>query len=138
MPEAEPLQLIDVDFEELLGGLAKRPLGPEPYPFVFLDVSQDARADRIVVVATGFRGGGDAETIGVHAGADTPDFWRDFLSDLRARGLRGVVEVASARSGHLGAALVRELPGVMWHPSLNIDDYARRARRAHVESRPAG
>jgi putative transposase len=106
----------------------ERPLGEQPFPYVFLDatychsrIGGDAHgkggrvASRAVVIATGVRADGHREVLGSDVG-DSEDevFWTDFLRSLRARGLAGVQLVISDAHSGLKKAITKVLSGASW------------------------
>jgi len=110
--------------DETVGAFRSRTLGHARFPYVFLDatylhVREAARGQvvsKAVVVATGVTEHGGREILGLDvgdsrghlplAGADET-FWRKFLTDLKDRGLSGVLLVISEQHAGLVKALNR-------------------------------
>jgi putative transposase len=98
-----------------------RPLGEQPFPYVFLDATYcKARVggrvvSQAVVIATGVRADGHREVLGCAVGdSETEPFWTEFLRDLRGRGLTGVQLVVSDAHSGLKAAIATVLQGATW------------------------
>ena len=97
-----------------------RPLAAE-YPYVWLDaryekVREDGRVQAMaVVVAYGVRADGVREVLGVDVTAgEHVVFWRAFLQDLVARGMRGVRLVISDAHPGLRQAIREVFVGAAW------------------------
>jgi len=110
----------------------------EPYPYVTLD----ARYERVreggvitsqaVLVAIGIDWEGRRQVLGVEvANRESRSSWRQFLSELRQRGLHGVEYVVSDNHEGLKAAIREILPEAAWqrcyvHFLRNALDYLPR------------
>ena len=91
------------------------------YPYVWLDalylkVRQNHRiVSQAAVVAIGVRETGEREVIGLALGAaESEAFWLEFLRQLVARGLHGVLLVTSDSHEGLKAAIAKVLTGTTW------------------------
>ena len=98
-----------------------RPLGEQPFPYVFLDATYcKARINKrvvsqAVVIATGVSANGRREVLGCAVGdSETQPFWTEFLRDLRERGLDGVQLVISDSHRGLTNAISAVLAGASW------------------------
>lgn len=109
----------DLDIE--VAAFRDRPLGEQPYPYVFLDATYcKARVghrvvSRAVVIATGVTASGHREVLGVDVG-DSEDeaFWKAFLTGLKRRGLGGVQLVISDAHEGLKKAIAAAMSGASW------------------------
>jgi putative transposase len=99
-----------------VGAFRNRTLGHARFPYVFLDatylhVREAARGQvvsKAVVVATGVTEHGTREILGLDVGdSEDETFWRRFLTDLKGRGLSGVLLVISDQHAGLVKALNR-------------------------------
>jgi putative transposase len=107
---------LDVEVNDFL----TRPIEREtPYLFIdatYLKIRDDHRyVGKAVFIAVGIRGDGYKEVLGVRiADSEGEEFWREFLEDLKDRGLRGVELVVS--DGHRGIknAVQGSLVGSSW------------------------
>src|SRR5271154_156548 len=91
------------------------------FPYVFLDATYcKVRigahvVSHALVVATGVSIEGTREVLGTAVGdSESFDFWREFLTGLRARGLSGVHLVISDAHAGLKAAVARQFSGASW------------------------
>jgi transposase-like protein len=99
-----------------------RPLGEAgPFTFVAADaltmkVREGGRViNAVVLVATGVNGDGHREVLGMRvATAETGPAWKEFFTDLVARGLAGVRLVTSDAHAGLVEAIAANLPGASW------------------------
>jgi putative transposase len=98
-----------------------RPLGEQPFPYVFLEATYcKARVNgrvvsQAVVIATGVSADGHREVLGCQVGdSETEEFWTEFLRDPRGRGLAGVQLVISDAHSGLVAAVGAVLQGAAW------------------------
>ena len=106
--------------DEIVGAFRTRTLGHVGFPYVFLDatylhVREAARGQvvsKAVVVATGVTEHGAREILGLDVGdSEDETFWRKFLTDLKDRGLSGVLLVISDQHAGLVKALTRCFAG---------------------------
>jgi len=106
--------------DETVGAFRGRTLGHARFPYVFLDatylhVREAARGQvvsKAVVVATGVTEHGTREILGLDVGdSEDETFWRKFLTDLKDRGLSGVLLVISDQHAGLVKALTRCFAG---------------------------
>ena len=109
-------QKLDADLERF----ARRPL-EEPYPFVVLDARYEKIRDesvirsRAVLVAIGINWDGRRCVLGVElANRESASSWKEFLLDLRQRGLTGVEFVVSDDHPGRRRAIVEVLPEAAW------------------------
>jgi len=102
--------------DESVGAFRSRTLDHARFPYVFLDatylpVREAARGQvvsKAVVVATGVTEHGGREILGLDVGdSEDETFWRKFLTDLKDRGLGGVMLVISDQHAGLVKALNR-------------------------------
>jgi putative transposase len=98
-----------------------RPLGDQPFPYVFLDATYckvrigQRVVSQAVVIATGVSADGRREVLGCAVGdSETEAFWTEFLRDLRDRGLHGVQLVISDAHSGLVNAVDAVLQGSAW------------------------
>ena len=99
----------------------ERSLTHTTFPYVFLDatyckVRVGAHVvSHALVVATGVSIEGTREVLGTAVGdSESFDFWREFLTGLRARGLSGVHLVISDAHAGLKAAVAQQFTGASW------------------------
>jgi putative transposase len=106
--------------DEVVTAFRTRRLDHTEFPYVYLDATylhvRNATSQVVsmaAVVATGVRGDGGREVLGLDVG-DSEDevFWRCFLTALKKRGLTGVLLVISDQHAGLVAALRRSFQGV--------------------------
>jgi transposase-like protein len=117
---ASAVSRLNVKLDETLRRFAERPLD-EDYPYVILDARYEAvREDgivskRAVLVAIGVNMDGRRCILGVAlANRESRSSWKEFLSSLISRGLRGVEYVVSDSHEGLKQAVVQTLPGAVW------------------------
>jgi putative transposase len=98
-----------------------RSLAHTQFPYVFCDatfckVRIGAHVvSQALVVATGVSIDGTREVLGTAVGdSESYEFWREFLSSLRARGLTGVHLVISDAHAGLKAAVAQQFTGSSW------------------------
>ena len=98
-----------------------RPLGEQPFPYVFLDATyckvriNQRVVSQAVVIATGVSADGTREVLGCQVGdSETEAFWAEFLRGLRDRGLAGVQLVISDSHRGLVNAVAAVLQGAAW------------------------
>ncbi len=120
-----------------LTAFARRRL-KEPYPYLILDaryerVREDGViASQAVLIAVAVDGDGRRQVLAVElANRESRSSWRDFLSDLKQRGLRGVEFVVSDDHPGLKAAIREVLTEAVWqrcyvHFLRNALDYVPR------------
>lgn len=99
----------------------ERTLTHTPFPYVFLDATYcKVRigahvVSHALVVATGVSIEGTREVLGTAVGdSESFDFWREFLTGLKARGLSGVHLVISDAHAGLKAAITQQFSGAAW------------------------
>ena len=109
-------QKLDADLERF----ARRSL-EEPYPFVVLDAryekirEESVIRSRAVLVAIGINWDGRRCVLGVElANRESASSWKEFLLDLRQRGLTGVEFVVSDDHPGRRRAIVEVLPEAAW------------------------
>jgi len=111
---------ICAELDEQVAEFTGRPIS-EPFPYLFLDATYlkahegPQVVSKAVVIATGVRGDGHREVLGLDVG-DSEDgaFWTAFLRGLRARGLSGVKLVISDAHEGLKTAIGAVLVGAAW------------------------
>ncbi len=119
---ASAVSRLNVKLDESLRRFAERPLGEE-YPYVMLDARYErVREDgivqkRAVLIAIGVNYDGRL------ANRESRTSWKDFLTSLVARGLRGVEFVVSDDHEGLKRAVTQVLPGgvaaLLWREELH-------------------
>ncbi|BDB62835.1 MULTISPECIES: IS256 family transposase [Rhodococcus] len=99
----------------------ERTLTHTSFPYVFLDatfckVRVGAHVvSQALVVATGVSIDGSREVLGTAVGdSESFEFWREFLTSLKARGLSGVHLVISDAHSGLKAAVMQQFAGSSW------------------------
>ncbi|MGA4693096.1 IS256 family transposase [Rhodococcus sp. AB351] len=99
----------------------ERTLTHTSFPYVFLDatfckVRVGAHVvSQALVVATGVSIDGSREVLGTAVGdSESYEFWREFLTSLKARGLSGVHLVISDAHSGLKAAVMQQFAGSSW------------------------
>jgi putative transposase len=99
----------------------ERSLTHTSFPYVFLDATYcKVRigahvVSHALVVATGVSIEGTREVLGTAVGdSESFDFWREFLTGLKARGLSGVHLVISDAHAGLKAAVAQQFTGASW------------------------
>jgi transposase-like protein len=117
---ASAVSRLNVKLDETLRRFAERPLD-EDYPYLILDARYErVREDgvvskRAVLVAIGVNMDGRRCVLGVAlANRESRTSWKDFISLLIGRGLRGVEYVVSDSHEGLKQAVVQTLPGAVW------------------------
>lgn len=117
---ASAVSRLNAKLDETLRRFAERPLD-EDYPYVILDARYErVREDgvvtkRAVLVAIGVNLDGRRCVFGVAlANRESRTSWKDFLSSLLRRGLRGVEYVVSDNHEGLKQAVTQTLPGAVW------------------------
>ena len=101
--------------------LRTRRLDHQAFVYVWLDATYvHVRENRhvvskAVVIATGLRADGHREVLGVDIGdSENETFWKEFLGDLRERGLAGTKLVISDAHAGLVAAIRSKFQGSTW------------------------
>jgi putative transposase len=104
-----------------IGRFRERTLTHTTFPYVFLDATYcKVRigahvVSHALVVATGVSMEGTREVLGTAVGdSESFDFWREFLTGLKARGLSGVHLVISDAHAGLKAAISQQFTGAAW------------------------
>ena len=117
---ASTVSTINQKLDEDLERFARRPL-EEPYPYVVLDARYEKiREDsvirsRAVLVAIGINWDGRRCVLGVElANRESASSWKDFLLDLRQRGLHGVELIVSDDHPGLRRAITEVAPEAAW------------------------
>jgi putative transposase len=122
-----------------------RPLGDEPYPYLWLDATyvKVREAGRVTsmaaLVATGVAQSGERRILGLElaAGNDEGSAWPGFIGSLVERGLAGVRLVISDDHRGLVKAVHEQLLGAAWqrcrvHFTRNAQDLVPRSARSMV------
>jgi putative transposase len=134
---ASTISRINQSLDEELEKFAQRRL-EEAYPYLILDaryekVRQDSVIQtRAVMVAIGINEDGRRCVLAVElANRESESSWRDFIGQMRGRGLRGVEFVASDDHAGLRKAIAEMLPEAVWqrcyvHFLRNALDYLPR------------
>ncbi|MGW4126518.1 IS256 family transposase [Nocardia sp. NPDC004711] len=104
-----------------VGRFRERSLSHTEFPYIWLDatyckVRVGAHVvSQALVVATGMSIDGTREVLGTAVGdSESFEFWREFLTGLRARGLSGVHLVVSDAHSGLKAAVAQQFTGASW------------------------
>ncbi len=134
---------LDAEVEAFRG----RPLGDEPYPYLWLDATyvKVRETGRVVamaaLVAVGVSGSGERRILGLElaAGNDEGSAWPTFIRSLVERGLGGVRLVISDDHRGLVKAVREQLLGAAWqrcrvHCTRNAQDLVPRHARSMVAS----
>jgi len=109
--------------DEQVQAFLRRPLDQARFPYVFLDATYlHGRLNknlqvvsRAAVVAIGVNEHGRREVLGLKVGdSESEPFWRDFIAELKERGLGGIQLVASDAHVGLKAAIGRMFQGCCW------------------------
>jgi len=125
----------------------QRPLGDEPYPYLWLDATyvKVREGGRVVsmaaLVATGVAQSGERRILGLElaAGNDEGSAWPAFIRGLVERGLSGVRLVISDDHRGLVKAVREQLLGAAWqrcrvHCTRNAQDLVPRHARSMIAS----
>ena len=117
---ASAVSRLNVKLDETLRRFAERPLD-EDYAYVILDARYERVREegvvqkRAVLIAIGVNMEGRRCVLGVTlANRESRSSWKDFLSSLVTRGLRGVEFVVSDDHEGLKQAVTQVLPGAVW------------------------
>lgn len=120
----------------------RQPLDQKEFPFLMVDatyfkVREEHRiVSKALMLAVGITAEGKREVIGLNAYDDESHMaWLDFLTDLRQRGLHGVIMVTSDAHPAILSSLVKVFPGVPWqrcqfHFTRNIIDATPKSQQA--------
>ena len=134
---ASTISAINKGLDEGLTKFAQRRLS-EPYPYLILDARYEkVREDGIiqgqaVLLAIGINWEGQRQVLGVElANRESQSSWREFLLNLRQRGLSGVDVAVSDDHAGLRKAIAEVLPEAAWqrcyvHFLRNALDYLPR------------
>ena len=134
---ASSISRINQSLDEELEKFARRQL-EEPYPYLILDARYEkVREDgvirsRAVLVAIGINEDGRRCILAVElANRESESSWKDFIAQLRQRGLRGVEFAVSDDHAGLRKAIAESLPEAVWqrcyvHFLRNALDYLPR------------
>jgi len=134
---ASAISRMNQNLDEELEKFARRPL-EEAYPYLILDARYEkVREDgvirsRAVLVAIGINEDGRRCVLAVElANRESESSWKDFIGQLRQRGLRGVEMVISDDHAGLRKAIAESLPEAVWqrcyvHFLRNALDYLPR------------
>jgi len=117
---ASAISAINKRLDESLAAFARRPL-QEPFVYLILDARYEkvreagVVASQAVLIAVGVDGDGYRQVLGVEmANRESRSSWKDFLLDLKTRGLRGVELVVSDDHAGLVAAIGEVLCEAAW------------------------
>ena len=112
---------ICVGLDTEIARFRERTLTHTAFPYVFLDATYcKVRigahvVSHALVVATGVSIEGTREVLGTAVGdSESFDFWREFLTGLKARGLSGVHLVIYDAHAGLKAAVAQQFSGASW------------------------
>jgi len=134
---ASSISRINQSLDEELEKFAKRQL-EEAYPYLILDARYEKVREegvirsRAVLVAIGINEDGRRCILAVElANRESESSWKDFIGQLRQRGLRGVEFVVSDDHAGLRKAIAESLPEAVWqrcyvHFLRNALDYLPR------------
>jgi putative transposase len=134
---ASTVSTINQKLDEDLERFARRRL-EEPYPYLVLDARYEKVREegvirsRAVLVAIGINWDGRRCVLGVDlANRESASSWKEFLLDLRQRGLHGVELVVSDNHSGLRRAIMEVVPEAAWqrcyvHFLRNALDYLPR------------
>jgi putative transposase len=134
---ASSISTITARLDAQLAEFSQRPLS-EAFPYVVVDARYERVREggvivsRAVLIALGIDWEGRRQVLAVeYANRESQGSWREFLLQLKARGLNGVQFVVSDDHPGLKAAIREVLPGVWWqrcyvHFLRNALDYLPR------------
>jgi len=134
---ASSISAITARLDGQLEEFSQRPL-PEAFPYVVVDARYERVREggvivsRAILIALGIDWEGRRQVLAVeYANRESRSSWREFLVQLKARGLNGVQFVVSDDHPGLKAAIREVLPGVWWqrcyvHFLRNALDYLPR------------
>lgn len=135
---SEACKQLDPDIE----AFRKQPLDDKEFPFLMVDaayfkVREDHRImSKALMLAIGYTFEGKREVVGFNVYDDESNpTWFDFLSDLKSRGLHGVMMITSDAHPAILNSIVKVFPGVPWqrcqfHFTRNIIDAAPKSQQA--------
>jgi putative transposase len=117
---ASAISAVNKTLDESLERFAKRPL-EEAYPYLVLDARYEkVRQDGVirsqtVQIAIGINDEGRQQILAVElANRESQTSWKDFLLELKSRGLRGVEFVVSDDHPGLKRAIAEVIPEAVW------------------------
>jgi putative transposase len=117
---ASSISAVNKTLDESLERFAHRPL-EEPYPYLILDARYEkVRDDGVIVsqavqIAIGINEEGRRQILAVElANRESGTSWKDFLLELKRRGLRGVECVVSDDHPGLKRAIAEVVPEAAW------------------------
>jgi putative transposase len=117
---ASAVSEINKKLDEELGRFARRQLESE-YPYLTVDARYEKLREngvirsRAVLVAIGIDGEGRRHVLGVElANRESATSWKEFLLNLKRRGLRGVIFAVSDDHPGLKRAIMEVLPEAYW------------------------
>ena len=117
---ASAISAINDRLDESLAFCTRRPLQGR-FAYLFLDERYEklreagAVVSKTVMIAVGIDWDGRPQIIGVEmASGESDSGWKDFLLDLKSRGLKGVELVVSTHHDGLVAAIAEVLPEAAW------------------------
>jgi len=134
---ASSISAITARLDAQLEEFSRRPL-TEAFPYVILDARYERVREggvivsRAILIALGIDWEGRRQVLAVeYANRESQSSWREFLVQLQARGLNGVLVVVSDDHPGLKAAIREVLPGAWWqrcyvHFLRNALDYLPR------------
>jgi len=134
---ASSISTITARLDARLEEFSRRAL-PEAFPYVILDARYERVREggvivsRAILIALGIDWEGRRQVLAVeYANRESQSSWREFLLQLKGRGLQGVQFVVSDDHPGLKAAIREVLPGVWWqrcyvHFLRNALDYLPR------------
>jgi transposase-like protein len=134
---ASSISAITAKLDEQLAEFSRRPLAGE-FPYVVVDARYERVREggvivsRAILIALGIDWEGRRQVLAVeYANRESQSSWREFLLQLKGRGLHGVQFIASDDHPGLKAAIREVLPGVWWqrcyvHFLRNALDYLPR------------
>jgi putative transposase len=134
---ASSISAITAKLDEQLEQFSRRPLASE-YPYVVVDARYERVREggvivsRAILIALGIDWEGRRQVLAVeYANRESQSSWREFLLQLKERGLHGVQFIVSDDHPGLKAAIREVLPGVWWqrcyvHFLRNALDYLPR------------
>jgi putative transposase len=134
---ASSISTITARLDGQLEEFSRRPLEPE-FPYVVVDARYERVREggvivsRAILIALGIDWEGRRQVLAVeYANRESQSSWREFLLQLKARGLKGVQYIVSDDHPGLKAAIREVLPGVWWqrcyvHFLRNALDYLPR------------
>jgi transposase-like protein len=134
---ASSISAITAKLDEQLAEFSRRPLAGE-FPYVVVDARYERVREggvivsRAILIALGIDWEGRRQVLAVeYANRESQSSWREFLLQLKGRGLHGVQFIVSDDHPGLKAAIREVLPGVWWqrcyvHFLRNALDYLPR------------